>query len=142
MRNAERHFQDRKPCLIAEACGTIEAAVNAMRQAKEQHQIGAVCVDYVQMLKGKGASRYEQISDVSTQLKQEAVRQNVVLIAICQLNRQVEARGGGEYGRNGQAKQARSTAPRMSDLRDSGQLEQDADVILFVEWLYRTPSVP
>jgi len=65
---------------------------------------------------------------VSTRLKQAAMQHNLVLLAICQLNRSVETRSGVRE----------STGPRMSDLRDSGQLEQDADAIIFVEWLWRT----
>lgn len=133
---AREHFTPRHPCLIVESCGTIENALRAIEKSKTEYQIGVVAVDYVQMLRGSGSGRYEQVSDVSTRLKQAAVQYGVVLLAVCQLNRSVENRSGG--GRpNGEQKQTTSL-PRMSDLRDSGQLEQDADVILFVEWLHRT----
>lgn len=122
--DAGRHFAARHPFFIIESCGTVEKTIEAIAKAKEEHQIGAAAIDYVQLLRGKGNSRYEQVSDVSTQLKQCAVRYDIVLLAVCQMNRATEDR--------------KDTGPRMSDLRDSGQLEQDADVILFVEWLSRS----
>lgn len=127
----QRHFAGHHPYVIAESCGTVERAIQAIEKAKTAIGIGAVVVDYVQLLRGCGQGRYEQVSDVSTRLKQAAVRNDVVLIAVCQLNRGVETRQGNRS-------EQKTSAPRMSDLRDSGQLEQDADVILFVEWLHRT----
>jgi RecA/RadA recombinase len=134
---AAEYFGNRKFYFIAESCGTVIRAVEIMEQAKEKHGIDAVVIDYVQLLRGQGTSRYEQVSDVSTRLKQAAVKLNVVLMALCQLNRQIESRSTTKAGSFGNHK-ARTTCPRMSDLRDSGQLEQDADVILFVEWLHKT----
>jgi replicative DNA helicase len=121
---ATQHFRDRK-YLVVESCGTVDKAIAAIEEAKAKHGIAAVAVDYVQLLRGQGEGRYEQISNVSTMLKQVAVRCDVVLLAICQLNRGIENRSS-------------NTTAKMSDLRDSGQLEQDADVILFVEWLCRS----
>lgn len=132
--DSAEHFGPRREHLVVESCGSVEKAIDAIAEAKDRYGIGAVCVDYVQMLHGRGNGRYEQVSDVSTRLKQAAVRHGVVMLALCQLNRQVEARS---TTRSNGEKQ-RTTCPRMSDLRDSGQLEQDADVILFVEWLHRT----
>ncbi len=125
-----RHYSARKECLVMESCATVQAAVAAIEHAKTDHGIGAVVVDYVQLLRGRGNSRYEQVSDVSTQLKQAAVKYDVALLAVCQLNRAVESR----HNTNSKT----TSTPRLSDLRDSGQLEQDADVVLLVEWLYRT----
>lgn len=126
--SARSHYQQREPIYIVESSGTVDQAIKTIELCVEQHKIGAVMVDYMQLLRGTGSSRYEQVSDVSTKLKQAAVRLNLVLIAVCQLNRSVETRGNSRE----------TTTPRMSDLRDSGQLEQDTDVILFVEWLWRT----
>jgi replicative DNA helicase len=120
----DSHLEKRQPCLVAESCGSVERAVEAIAKAKADYDIGAVVLDYLQLLKGAGSGRYEQITNVSMQIKQAAVRYNVVMIALCQLNRAVEGR--------------QTSTPRMSDLRDSGSLEQDADVIMFVEWLYQT----
>jgi KaiC/GvpD/RAD55 family RecA-like ATPase len=126
--DAANHFTKRYPHLIAESCGTVERAYEAIEKAKTEYNIGAVAIDYVQMLRGKGSSRYEQVSDVSTKLKQIAVKHDLILVAVCQLNREVEKR----------TTEKKISAPKMSDLRDTGQLEQDADVILFVEWISRS----
>lgn len=121
---ADRHFNARQPIVVVESCGTVERAVEAIAKAHEELRIGAAAVDYLQILRGQGESRYAQVTDVSMRLKQAAVQYGIVLLAVCQLNRQQDSR--------------QTSSPRMSDLRDSGQLEQDADVILFVEWPYRT----
>lgn len=121
---AVSHFNQRHPMWIAESSITTKRAVEVIAKAKRDHGIVAVAVDYVQMLKGMGQGRYEQVSDTSTKLKQAAVKHDLIMLAVCQLNRGIESR--------------QTTSPRMSDLRDSGQLEQDADVILFVEWLHRS----
>lgn len=132
-KQAVSHFKGKKHFLISESCGTVERAAQAIEKAVREYNIGAVAVDYLQLLRGQGTGRYEQVSDVSTRIKQVAVQHDLVMLAVCQLNRQIEQRQGlkGEQATRG---------ARMSDLRDSGQLEQDADVILFVEWLHRTSS--
>lgn len=118
------HYATRQEIKIIECCMTIDAAIDAIESAQQEFGIGAVCVDYVQRLRGKGATEYDWVSESSARLKQVAMKNNLVFLALCQLNRGVEQRA--------------SSSPRMSDLRSSGQLEQDADVILFVEYLYRT----
>lgn len=118
------HYVVRNEIRIAESCMTVDAAIDAILAAKQEFGIGAVCVDYVQRLRGKGNTEYEWVSDASARLKQVAMQQSLVFIALCQLNRGVEQRT--------------TSSPRMSDLRASGQLEQDADVIMFVEYLCRT----
>jgi len=120
----DEHLSKRRICAVAEACGTVARAVEAIAKAKKEEGIGAVIIDYLQLLRAPGSGRYEQITNVSLQLKQAAVHHDVAMIALCQLNRGVENR--------------QTSTPRMSDLRDSGALEQDADIILFVEWLHRT----
>jgi len=118
------HYARRNPLLIIESCMTVEAAVTAIEDAKREYNIGVVAVDYVQRLRGRGTTEYEWVTDSSAQLKQVAMRNDLVFLALCQLNRGIEQRA--------------TSSPRMSDLRASGQLEQDADVILFVEYLHRT----
>jgi replicative DNA helicase len=114
-RDSASHFGPRKTYYIAESCGTVDKAVEVIAEAREKHNIGAVVIDYVQLLRGHGQGRYEQVSDVSTRLKQAAVRYGIVLLALCQLNRQIETRTTTKGG-NGQ--KAKTTCPRMSDLRD------------------------
>lgn len=74
-------------------------------------------VDYAQLLKAEGRSRYDQITQISLALKSLAGQLNVPVIALSQLSRAVEQR--------------EDKRPMMADLRESGQLEQDADTVLF-----------
>jgi len=80
-------------------------------------------VDYAQFLKGEGRDRYEQVSNVSVVMKQVAAESGVVLLLLAQMNRSIESR--------------QKFVPQMSDLRESGQIEQDADVILFTVWPWK-----
>lgn len=118
-----QHFENRKDVLIAESCATVEMAVSMIDEAISEHGIKLVAVDYAQLLRGGGSNRYEQVSDVSSQIKRCAVRNNVPVLMLCQLNREKDKQG--------------FRAPRLADLKDSSQLEQDADVVLFVEWPWK-----
>jgi replicative DNA helicase len=80
-------------------------------------------VDYVQLLQGEGNGRYEQVTNTSVALRHLATELKIIIIAICQLNRDIEKR--------------EKWMPRLGDLRDSGQIEQDADVILSLLWPHR-----
>lgn len=74
-------------------------------------------VDYAQLLRSRASSRYEQITEISIALKELSGQLNIPVIALSQLSRKVEER--------------EDKRPMMSDLRESGQLEQDADAVLF-----------
>ncbi|HTR96623.1 MAG TPA: replicative DNA helicase [Candidatus Acidoferrales bacterium] len=91
------------------------------RRLKSEGKLGLVIIDYLQLMRTSTPveNRVQEISQISRGLKALAKELSVPVIALSQLSRAVEQRGGG--GR-----------PQMSDLRDSGSLEQDADVVLFV----------
>lgn len=90
-----------------------------VRRLVRQHGIRAVFVDYLQLMRAPGAkARHEEIGEISRGLKAIGRELNVAVIAMAQLNRQSEGREGHR--------------PRMSDLRESGSLEQDADVVILL----------
>lgn len=98
------------------------------RRLKSKHQIGLIIIDYLQLMSGTGdnrnGNREQEISKISRDLKGLAKELNVPIIALSQLSREVEKRGA----KDGQK------IPQLSDLRESGAIEQDADMVMF---LYR-----
>ena len=87
------------------------------RRAKQRHGIKLVVVDYLSLAKGEGENRTNQIGDVSQNLKALAKELQLPVIALSQLNRGLENRA--------------NKRPMLADLRESGQVEQDADIIIF-----------
>jgi len=102
------------------ALSPTELRARARRVAREHGQLGLIVVDYLQLMQSpsSGDNRVQQISDISRGLKALAKEMNVPVVALSQLNRNLEQRP--------------NKRPVMSDLRDSGAIEQDADLIVFV----------
>lgn len=90
-----------------------------VRRLIAEKGIKLVIVDYLQLMSGDGDTREQEVSNISRGLKAIAKTLNIPLIALSQLNRGVETRGG--YKK-----------PMLSDLRESGSLEQDADIVVFL----------
>ena len=98
-----------------------ESATNATQvcaQLKHQHGLDLVVVDYLQLMQVKAESREQQIATLSRDLKQLARRVGVPVLVLSQLNRAIEARS--------------CKRPQLSDLRESGAIEQDADIVLLL----------
>jgi replicative DNA helicase len=96
------------------------------RRLKNKHNVGLIIIDYLQLMSGTGdnknSNREQEISRISRDLKSLAKELSVPIIALSQLSREVEKRKEG------------SKMPQLSDLRESGAIEQDADLVMF---LYR-----
>jgi replicative DNA helicase len=101
---------------------TIAALRTRARRLKRQKGIGLVIVDYLQLLSGSGRSsndnRVQEISEISRGLKQLAKELDLPVLALSQLSRAVEQR--------------EDKKPMLSDLRESGSIEQDADIVMFI----------
>jgi replicative DNA helicase len=121
----------RSPIFIDDSSdiGIIEVRAKA-RRLHAKHGLGLVVVDYLQLMRpdGRADSRVEQIGQISRGLKILARELEIPVIAVSQLSRAVESRN--------------PPRPMLSDLRESGQIEQDADVVMFVyrEEYYNTES--
>ena len=90
------------------------------RRLKSEHGLGMLIIDYLQLMKGRARveSRQQEISEISRSLKALAKELNIPVIAVSQLSRKTEERTGNR--------------PQLSDLRESGAIEQDADLIIFI----------
>lgn len=102
---------------------TISAVRTRARRLKRQHGLGMLIIDYLQLLRGTGSrqgteNRVIEISEITRGLKAIAKELAIPVIALSQLSRQVEQR--------------EDKRPQLSDLRESGSIEQDADVVMFV----------
>jgi len=107
--------------------GTLRAEATRLLRL---HNVSIIVVDYIQLMTGTGNNRTEEISEITRGLKMLARQLNVPVIGLSQMNRSIESR--------------MSKRPILSDLRESGSLEQDADVVVFLhdDAAYDTDKVP
>jgi replicative DNA helicase len=125
----ERHFEKRSRCEVVGECFHASECVTVMQESVERNQTKIVFIDYIQLLGADGKDDFHRVSAAFKIVCREARRLKVTLVALCQMNRNVESRK--EY------------VPVMSDLKSAGQLEQDTDVILFPVYPHRhDPSNP
>src|SRR5205823_9708178 len=110
------------PLFVDETGGlSISQLTARARRLKRQKGLDLLVVDYIQLLQGSGKrsdNRVQEVTEITTSLKALAKELNVPVIALSQLSRQVENRD--------------DKRPQLSDLRESGSIEQDADVVIFV----------
>jgi replicative DNA helicase len=110
------------PLYVDETGGlSISQLTARARRLKRQKGLDLIVVDYIQLLQGSGKrsdNRVQEVTEITTSLKALAKELNVPIIALSQLSRQVESRD--------------DKRPQLSDLRESGSIEQDADVVMFV----------
>ena len=122
--NVEVNYLTNDNLVIVDDVYTLNGIRTRCKKLKMKGQLDAVYIDYLQLINHKvanGRSKEQEVSEVSRALKMLAKDLNVPIVCLSQLSRAVETRGG-------------SHKPLLSDLRDSGAIEQDADI---VEFIYR-----
>ncbi|MCK4525593.1 MAG: replicative DNA helicase, partial [Candidatus Andersenbacteria bacterium] len=115
------------PIFIDDAATINVMAMRTMaRRLQSEHGLGMIIVDYLQLMEGRGNTdnRVQEVSEISRSLKGLARELNIPIVALSQLSRGIESRT--------------DQRPKLSDLRESGSIEQDADVVLFI---YREDKV-
>ncbi|NOQ68281.1 replicative DNA helicase [Patescibacteria group bacterium] len=115
------------PIFIDDAATMNVMAMRTMaRRLQSEHGLGMIIVDYLQLMEGRGNTdnRVQEVSEISRSLKGLARELNIPIVALSQLSRGIESRT--------------DQRPKLSDLRESGSIEQDADVVLFI---YREDKV-
>ena len=121
------------PLFIDQTGGITMAQLAARaRKLKRQHNVGLLVVDYLQLISGSGKrssdSRVQEVTEITTGLKALAKELAVPIVALSQLSRQVETR--------------EDKRPQLSDLRESGSIEQDADVVREEYYVQRSEPAP
>ena len=106
--------------IFEDKINTLNQIRSKCRQMVTKYSVEAIYIDYLQLINNKGkGNREQEISEISRTLKAIAKELNIPIIALSQLSRSVEQRGG-------------EKVPQLSDLRESGAIEQDADMVIFV----------
>jgi len=111
------------PIMIDDSAAPTVLEIRAKcRRLRAEERLDLVVIDYLQLIRSSGSveNRVQEISQITRALKALAKELDIPVIALSQLSRAVETRAGGDR------------RPQLSDLRESGSIEQDADVVLFV----------
>ncbi len=120
------------PIFIDDAAGgNIMEIRTKARRLQAEHNLGLIIIDYLQLMAGRNTdNRVQEVSEISRSLKVLARELNVPVLALSQLSRGVENRP--------------DKMPQLSDLRESGSIEQDADIVMFIyrEDMYKAPDSP
>jgi replicative DNA helicase len=113
-------YLSKLPIVIDDESDTLSSIAAAVRLTKRRHGIKVVIVDYLQLMRpeGRAANREQEVATMSRGLKRIAKQNEVAVVALAQLNRAIEGRPNKE--------------PQLADLRESGAIEQDADVVMFL----------
>ena len=110
------------PIFIDDSAAPTSLEIRAKaRRLHAKHNLGLLVIDYLQLIRGhqRTESRGQEVSEISRSLKALAKELNIPVLALSQLSRAIEQRGG-------------TKEPQLSDLRESGSIEQDADVVMFI----------
>jgi len=119
LKKVEKYFRDRARPYVR-CVTTIGDIEKAIREYTQQHAVQLVAVDYLQLIAGEKEGRYEEVSEISRRIKAAARDYNVGILALCQVSRDVDRRDSVQFN--------------LSDMKESGSIEQDADVILAGFW--------
>ena len=120
-----------KPLFLDDTSGlSIYDLRSKARRLVKEHNVQIIMIDYLQLMtaaQSRPGNRQEEVSTISRSLKGLAKELNIPIIALSQLNRNLEQRGEDKSNGNGASKR-----PQLSDLRESGAIEQDADIVCMI----------
>ena len=123
LRDGMARLSDSKIFIDDNSYNNVLKMKSAARKLKRKHGLDIIIVDYLQLMApintGKNSSTVQEVTEISRGLKQLAKELDVPVIALSQLSRNIEHRG-------------ENSEPRLADLRDSGSIEQDADIVFFL----------
>ena len=108
---------------IEDVCQSIDDIDRLVDTHADLNNVSIIAIDYMQLISSSKDGRYEAVTEVSQRVKAAAKRNDLAILALCQMGRQ------SEHGE--------TWDPQLSDLKESGQLEQDADMVMFAKWFKR-----
>tara|TARA_R100001594_G_scaffold83594_1_gene118184 strand:+ start:4896 stop:6611 length:1716 start_codon:yes stop_codon:yes gene_type:complete len=119
IRKVEKYFSGRARPFVRCVTSIVDIE-KAIREYTQSQSVQLVAVDYLQLISGEKEGRYEEVSEISRRIKAAARDYNVGILALCQVNREVDRRDTVQFN--------------LSDMKESGSIEQDADLILAGYW--------